>query len=58
MLKIQTDSYIRRKLMLAVSTLALILVIYLCFHHYVKEEERHLLDSLKTPQEQLPIEVR
>ena len=58
MLKIQTNSYIRRKLMLAVSTLALILVIYLCFHHYVKEEEIHLLDFLKTPQEQLPIEVR
>ena len=39
--------------MLAVLTLALILVIYLYFHHYVKEEEMHMPDFLKTSQEQL-----
>ena len=35
--------------MLAVSTLALILVICLCFHHYIKEEEIHLIDFSKMP---------
>ena len=53
MLTIQTISYIRRKSVLAVLTLALILVIYLYFHHYVKEEGMHMSDFFKTSQEQL-----
>ena len=53
MLTIQTISYIRRKSVLAVLTLALILVIYLYFHHYVKEEGMQMSDFFKTSQEQL-----